>query len=80
MNHFWPRRPSPKGFSIENLAKKYREKLTKVSYERNKEEAINILEDKTQIQGRYTNLVENNSIMSNIHWANRDFSEYKEAA
>ena len=27
MNKFWPSRPSPEGFSIEKLARSYREKI-----------------------------------------------------
>ena len=31
MKNFWPRRSDAKGFSIENLARKYREKISGVS-------------------------------------------------
>ena len=31
MKNFWPRRSDVKGFSIENLARKYREKISYIS-------------------------------------------------
>ena len=80
MSNFWPPRSTPIGFSIEGLAKKYRQKLSKVSYKKSEtieyNEQLNsqIISDKDVIRKDF------NSKINSIHWANRDFAEYKEAA
>ena len=79
MKIFWPHRSKAKGFSIENLAFKYREKMTSVSpndisCELSVGRNLNhITEDKNEIR------ISNVSIRKG-HWANRDFSEYRNAA
>ena len=80
MRNFWPQRPSAKGFSIERLALKYRERLSKVSSsnvskkELSNEISTNIIEIEKKEILKYQ--LSSNS----IHWANRDFSEYRDAA
>tara|TARA_Y100001968_G_scaffold218310_1_gene200978 strand:+ start:3852 stop:4076 length:225 start_codon:yes stop_codon:yes gene_type:complete len=74
LNHFWPHRPAPKGFSIDKLANKCREKIYKNSRTDSSEsdidvQVLHIVEEK-----------EINSSGSFIHWANRTFAEYQEAA
>ncbi len=81
MNKFWPRRPTPKGFSIEKLAKGYREKISLQSYEKNEstfEEEVSI-ERQTPTLVEETGLAKSHLIDLN-HWANRDFGEYKNVA
>ncbi len=76
---FWPHRSDPKGFSIENLARKYREKISKVPLNKNLNQCLDDNNFKSTIE-------ENKKLtLSHIHtkrkhWANRDFSEYREAA
>ena len=79
MKIFWPHRSSAKGFSIENLARKYREKISEVSFNR----FSNQLLDDTNLQS--SNKESEHKRLSHLpikrgHWANRDFSEYREAA
>tara|TARA_Y100001968_G_scaffold313560_1_gene337887 strand:- start:362 stop:601 length:240 start_codon:yes stop_codon:yes gene_type:complete len=76
---FWPNRLKAKGFSIKNFACKDLKKTSNFSsneisnqhlYERNLK---SILQD-----SNYTVISELS--IKRMHWANRDFSEYKEAA
>ena len=81
MNKFWPRRATPKGFSIEKLAKGYREKISLQSYEENEstfEEEVSI-ERQTPTLAEETGLA-NSPLIDLNHWANRDFREYKNVA
>ena len=79
MKIFWPRRPDVNGFSIENLARKYQERISNISSGLTSNESVNVRSlnsinySNKQIFRSYTS--ENKG-----HWANRDFSEYKDAA
>ncbi len=81
MKNFWPHRSRAKGFSIQNLARKYRLKMSNSSVSLN--EPSNQLIDESNLismkEEGEKNLIANLSIKK-IHWANRDFSEYKKAA
>jgi len=76
---FWPHRSKAKGFSIQNLAFKYREKMTslapnEISCELSDRRNLNpITEDKNAIRISHVSIRKG-------HWANRDFSEYRNAA
>jgi len=79
LKNFWPHRPNAKGFSIQNLARKYRSKILSVSsneisnkFQDNKNLKY-MKEEVKQISIDYLSI-------KTIHWANRDFSEYKKAA
>ena len=79
MKFFWPHRPKANGFSIQNLASKYglglsNDSPSQISNQYSDER--NLLSIKEDIK---TNSIFNLSI-KRTHWANRDFSEYKEAA
>ena len=79
MKNFWPHRSKAKGFSIQNLARKYRSKFSSVS----SNEILNqLLDDKNLIsmkeEGKRISIADIS--IKRTHWANRDFSEYKEAA
>ncbi len=76
MTYFWPPRHTPKGFSIESLAKKYREKISGVSSQKSKKKPSSSLKEVYQ-ENRFLNKDLNSE---NIHWANRDFSEYRRVA
>tara|TARA_B100000579_G_scaffold422743_1_gene425087 strand:+ start:340 stop:579 length:240 start_codon:yes stop_codon:yes gene_type:complete len=79
VKNFWPIRPKAKGFSIKNLAIQYRLKISAVSTNKisNKDldnrNLIKLKEDSKKISGTKLS-------SKRTHWANRDFSEYKEAA
>tara|TARA_Y100001968_G_C18842216_1_gene474085 strand:+ start:66 stop:302 length:237 start_codon:yes stop_codon:yes gene_type:complete len=75
---FWPYRSEANGFSIQKLARKYRLKISNAS---SSEISNQLLDNKNSTTS------ENNKIsiasplhLKKIHWANRDFSEYKESA
>ena len=79
VKNFWPHRPNAKGFSIENLANKYRSKISSVSSNK----ISNQFQDNINL--KYTKeeakMISNDDLsIKTIHWANRDFAEYKKAA
>ena len=79
MNQFWPSRPSPEGFSIEKLAKGYRDKTSKnnlVNSGRDANKELNLEKDLVIDSGMPTELFREGL----GHWANRDFKEYLDAA
>tara|TARA_B100000945_G_C19885002_1_gene368973 strand:- start:49 stop:336 length:288 start_codon:yes stop_codon:yes gene_type:complete len=83
LKNFWPHRSNAKGFSIENLASKYRLKISNSNSKVSSDENSNqLLDDRNLIS--INEEVKKNSManlsIKKIHWANRDFSEYKEAA
>ena len=79
MKNFWPHRSRAEGFSIQNLARKYGLRISKVSPSKisnqqlDDRNLLSIREDSKKIS------IVNLSI-KRTHWANRDFSEYKEVA
>ena len=79
MKNFWPHRPDPKGFSIENLPHRYLEKNNSGSSNKISNHLIvdrnleSINEDSKEIWISYFP-------GKRGHWANRDFSEYRNAA
>ena len=81
MKNFWPHRSKAKGFSIQNLARNYRLKISNSRVSSN--EISEQLVDDTNlisIQQESRKISISNLSIKRIHWANRDFSEYKEAA
>ena len=81
MKIFWPNRSKAKGFSIQKLALNYRLKISNSRVSLN-EISDQLLDDTNIIsmkeEGEKISIV--NLSIKRIHWANRDFSEYKEAA
>ena len=79
MKNFWPHRSKAEGFSIEKLARKYREKISIISNDKTSEK---VLDDKSLRSMKTDNeeLDISNQFTKKGHWANRDFSEYREAA
>ena len=79
MKIFWPRRSKAKGFSIQNLAFTYNEKISNLSTNKNSNQFSaernlkSIIEDSNKIKT-------SNLSIKRVHWANRDFSEYREVA
>ena len=84
MKNFWPHRSKAKGFSIQNLAKKYRLKILKISSSCDSFDDISnkLFDDSNLISMKEEgeNISIANLSIKRIHWANRDFSEYKKAA
>ncbi len=79
MKNFWPQRPAAKGFSIERLARKYREKISITSFNRITDESLNDINLNSR-QAEVKESLGNSLSEKKIHWANRDFSEYMDAA
>ena len=81
MKNFWPHRSKVEGFSIQNLARKYRSKISRSSEYSNESvnQIINNINLKFREEEGEKALIANLST-KRIHWANRDFSEYKKAA
>ena len=79
MKIFWPRRSEAKGFSIENLARKYRERISSSSSSGNLSKLVNDRNLKS-FEEDNKNKSNPNSSLKKVHWANRDFSEYREVA
>tara|TARA_Y100001968_G_scaffold36481_1_gene27971 strand:+ start:714 stop:953 length:240 start_codon:yes stop_codon:yes gene_type:complete len=73
---FWPHRSDPKGFSIENLARKCREKISNVSSNANSNQLLDDSNLKYIDKDREYKGLAHLSIKRG-HWANRDFSEYR---
>ena len=62
MTEFWPSREKSQGFSIENLARTYRQKISSSSFSK-------ITSDPPLIPSALPHDI-------SLHWANRDFNEY----
>ena len=79
MKNFWPHRSDAKGFSIKTLVHKNQKKISSVSSNKNSNQ---LLDDKNlmSIKKDSKNLRLSNISIKRIHWANRDFSEYRETA
>ena len=79
MKIFWPHRSNANGFSIQKLARDYRLKISSESADDVSNQ--NLENNKSKI---IPNNADNISVVNlsskRIHWANRDFSEYKKAA
>ena len=80
MKYFWPRRSYAKGFSIENLSRKYRDKIKNISSNKNQNQLLD--EGSLRpIKQDLNEIVIISSLSDNRgHWANRDFSEYRDVA
>ena len=79
MKNFWPHRSKAEGFSIQNLARKYR---LKISSDSSNQMSNKLLDDRDVISMKEESkkISTVNLSIKRIHWANRDFSEYKEVA
>ena len=79
MKIFWPHRLKAKGFSIENLPCKDSKNFSILSSDETLNQPLaernfkSIIEDSNHIEISHLSI-------KRVHWANRDFSEYKEAA
>ena len=79
MKIFWPHRSNANGFSIQKLARDYRLKISSESADEVSNQ--NLENNKSKIiPNNVNNISVVNLSLKRIHWANRDFSEYKKAA
>ncbi len=79
MKFFWPRRPKAKGFSIQNIAYKYSEKIARECSKKVWNHTL--IDDNLKVRIEDSNHISISEIsIKSVHWANRDFSEYKDAA
>ena len=79
LKKFWPNRSNAKGFSIKYFSSQYRHKISKLSSNEN----LNHFSDDANLKSMRKD--DNHIDIANIfinksHWANRDFSEYRDAA
>jgi hypothetical protein len=79
VKNFWPHRSKAEGFSIQNLTRKYRLKISSVP---SNQKSNKLQDDRNGISMKEESkkIPKVNLSLKRIHWANRDFSEYKEAA
>ena len=79
MKIFWPHRSEAKGFSIKNLVHKNHEKISSVSSNQISNKPLDD-RDEIPIKEESKKISTVNLSIKRIHWANRDFSEYRETA
>ena len=83
MNYFWPRRPSPKGFSIDALARKYKEKISTGEFlvaKKTRNQSIPYREKIDKHDYHQEEKFIRDDRYELIHWANRSYDEYLDAA
>ena len=79
MKVFWPRRSNVKGFAIQNVAGKYTENISSDSSNENPKKLLDHRVLKSNNKDSM-NIALSDLSIKKVHWANRDFSEYREAA
>ena len=75
MKFFWPHRSNAKGFAIQRLESKYTENFPSISS--SQLSIDNILKSPNK-HSKNTSL--SDLPIKKVHWANRDFSEYRNVA
>ena len=79
MKNFWPNRSKAKGFLIENFARRYRKKISNTSFDKTSNQFL--VESNFKSRNEESDHISMSHVsLSRSHWANRDFSEYREAA
>tara|TARA_B100000427_G_C15195269_1_gene457821 strand:- start:234 stop:473 length:240 start_codon:yes stop_codon:yes gene_type:complete len=79
MKIFWPNRSKAKGFSIENIASNYRERSPNLSCKKISDQLLANRNLKFRIADS-NQIYSSNLSRRRGHWANRDFSEYREVS
>ena len=79
MKSFWPHRLKAKGFSIQKLPFKNSGKMSIPSTDKNSDKPLVERNEKSIIKDREYIAIPSLPI-NRSHWANRDFSEYREVA
>ena len=81
MRKFWPHRSESKGFKAINLVRKYLLKFSDVHVSNNEIREQTLKDNnKEYVNVEGENIVVSKLLIKRIHWANRDFSEYKKFA
>ena len=80
MKKFWPHRSEANGFSIKKLAHKYRLKISSLTTPTNEISDQILVKNTKSSERERENISFLNSPIKILHWANRDFSEYKRTA
>ena len=78
MKIFWPHRSNAKGFAIKNIASRDTEKIPSLS----SNQILNKFSDDRIFKSTnkdIKNIALSHLSIKKVHWANRDFSEYREA-
>ena len=79
MKFFWPNRSKAKGFSIEKIASNYRERSPNLAYKKISDQLLAHKDLKFRIAD--SNQINSSNLSRRRgHWANRDFSEYREVS
>ena len=79
MKNFWPNRSRAKGFSAEKFVRKKGDKIHKASICESSKQLLdegNLM----SIESDRKKKIMQKSYTKNGHWANRDFSEYRDVA
>jgi len=79
LKSFWPHRSKAKGFAISNIAFKYRNKIESLSCSKISNQFLNDRNLKSMAEESIHGGIEQFYIKRG-HWANRDFSEYRQIA
>ena len=79
MKIFWPKRSDAKGFSTKSIASKSLDKSSGLSSDRNSNKLIDERNFKSIKENKKFVAISHLQIKK-THWANRDFSEYKNVA
>tara|TARA_B100000945_G_scaffold189512_1_gene152209 strand:+ start:114 stop:353 length:240 start_codon:yes stop_codon:yes gene_type:complete len=79
LKNFWPHRSRARGFAISNIDLQYRDKISKMSSSKISNQFLNDRNLKSIEDESNQKVIEQLSIKRG-HWANRDFSEYRQVA
>tara|TARA_Y100001968_G_scaffold81156_1_gene72297 strand:+ start:1832 stop:2071 length:240 start_codon:yes stop_codon:yes gene_type:complete len=79
LKNFWPHRSRARGFAISNNDLQYRDKISKMSSSKISNQFLNDRNLKSIEDESNQKVIEQLSIKRG-HWANRDFSEYRQVA
>ena len=79
LKNFWPHRSQARGFAISNIDLQYRDKISKLSSSKISNQFLNDRNLESIEDESNQKMIEKLSIKRG-HWANRDFSEYRQVA
>ena len=80
MKNFWPKRSSPKGFSIQSVVINYKKRLQdRIQNDSENLKAGMICFEKNKDSKKFIPSYKKSDVAT-FHWANRDFDEYLDIA
>ncbi len=82
MKKFWPYRSDSKGFKVKNFVRKYSLKFSNINDHKDAitEQILKGNNKPLYVNDEGKNISVSKLSIKRIHWANRDFSEYKKVA